>query len=416
MDAATTSLTTDLLPSIAAALGAGLLIGIERERRKGHGAQRQFAGVRTFTLAAVMGAVAQSIGLPWLVILGGLLILTLTAIRYARERATDPGITTELALFVTYLLGVHAIEHPRFAAGAAVIVATLLYARQGLHRFSTELLSPTELRDGLVLAGAALVVLPLIPATPLTWLGGLDPRRLWALAVLFMTLQGLGHVALRAFGPRAGLALGGLLSGFVSSTATTAALGARARRNPALLPSCIAGAWFSTVSTAVQLALVAAAIHPASLTALRAPLAAMLVTALVLATLALRRQHDGAATQSDGHAFHLLPSLGFAALLAGVTAGVGLIERHYGLAGATLGIALAGFADAHAAATSALSLAAGDLVDPPTLARCVLIAMSTNTCSKVLLAWLNGGARYGSWTGAGLLLIAAAAWLPTLNS
>lgn len=414
MDPAATSLTTDLLPSFAAALGAGLLIGIERERRKGQGAQRQFAGIRTFTLAAMMGAVAQRIGVPWLVILGGLLILTLTAIRYARERATDPGITTELALFVTYLLGVHAIDHPRFVAGAAVIVATLLYARQGLHRFSTELLSPTELRDGLVLAGAALVVLPLIPATPLAWLGGLGPRRLWALAVLFMTLQGLGHVALRAFGPRAGLALGGVLSGFVSSTATTAALGARARRDPSLLPSCIAGAWFSTVSTAVQLGLVAAAIHPASLAALRGPLAAMLTTALVLATLALLRQRSGAAPQSDSHAFHLVPSLGFAALLAGVTAGVGLIERHYGLAGATLGIALAGLADAHAAATSALSLAASGLVDPPTLTRCVLIAMSTNTCSKVLLAWLNGGARYGAWTGTGLLLIAGAAWLPTL--
>lgn len=404
--------TFDLLPSFAAALGAGLLIGIERERRKGRGADRRFAGVRTFSLAAVMGAVAQSLAMPWIVLLGGVLILVLTAIRYARERSDDPGITTELALFVTYLLGVQSIEHPRFAAGAAVVVASLLYARQGLHRFSTELLSPTELRDALLLAGAALVVLPLIPATPIAWLGGLDPRRLWALAVMFMTLQGLGHVALRALGPRLGLAVSGLLSGFVSSTATTAALGARARREPAVLPSCVAGAWFSTVATAVQLALIAMAIHPSSLLVLRLPLLAMLLTALALALGALKWQHDGAASHTDGHAFHVLPSLGFAALLAGVTAGVGFIERHYGLAGATLGIALAGLADAHAAATSALSLAHAGLVDPPTLARCVLLGMSSNTLSKIIFAWFNGGARYGLWTGGGLLLIALAAWLP----
>jgi uncharacterized membrane protein (DUF4010 family) len=403
--------TFELLPSFAAALGAGLLIGIERERRKGLGADRRFAGVRTFSLAAVMGAVAQSLAMPWIVLLGGVLILVLTAIRYARERSEDPGITTELALFVTYLLGVQAIEHPRFAAGAAVVVASLLYARQGLHRFSTELLSPTELRDALLLAGAALVVLPLIPATPTAWLGGLDPRRLWALAVLFMTLQGLGHVALRALGPRIGLALGGLLSGFVSSTATTAALGTRARREPGLLPSCVAGAWFSTVATAVQLALIATTIHPPSLAVLRVPLLAMLVTALVLALIALKSQRDGAPAHTDGHAFHVLPSLAFAALLAGVTAAVGLVERQYGLAGATLGIALAGFADAHAAATSALSLAHGGLVDAPTLARCVLIGMTTNTVSKILFAWINGGARYALWTGGGLLVIALAAWL-----
>jgi len=402
---------SSLLPSFAAALGAGLLIGIERERRKGQGADRQMAGVRTFTLAALMGAVARSLDETWMVLLGGLLILSLTAIRYARDRSDDPGITTELALFVTYLLGVHAIEHPRFAAGAAVIVAMLLYARQGLHRFSTELLSPAELRDGLLLAGAALVILPLIPSTPLAWLGGLDPRRLWALAVLFMALQGAGHIALRAFGPRVGLALGGLMSGFVSSTATTGALGLRARREPALLASCIAGAWFSTVATAVQLALVALAIHPPGLEVLRAPLLAMLACALALALIAMRFQHDSPRGASDGHAFHLSASFGFAALLAGVTAAVGWIERQFGLAGATVGIALAGFADAHSAATSALSLAHAGAIDGPTLARCVFIAVTTNTASKMLFAFVNGGPRYGAWISAGLLTILAAAWV-----
>ncbi len=405
---------SSLLPSFAAALGAGLLIGIERERRKGRGAGRQLAGVRTFTLAALMGAVARSLDEAWMVLLGGVLILALTAIRYARERSDDPGITTELALFVTYLLGVHAIEHPRFAAGAAVIVAALLYARQGLHRFSTELLSPTELRDALLLAGAALVVLPLIPPTPLAWLGGLDPRRLWALAVLFMTLQGAGHIALRLFGPRLGLALGGLMSGFVSSAATTGALGLRARKEPALLATCVAGAWFSTVATAVQLAIVAVAIHPPGLAVLRTPLLAMLACALLLAVVAMRFQHDGPPGRRDGHAFHLGASLGFAALLAGVTAAVGWIEREFGLAGATVGIALAGFADAHSAATSALSLAHAGALDDAGLARCVLLAVSTNTVSKMLLAIVNGGVRYGAWTSAGLAAITVAAWVAVL--
>lgn len=403
-----------LLPSYAAALGAGLLIGIERERRKGQGRERQFAGVRTFTLAALLGAVTRSLDDAWMVLLGGALILVLTAIRYARERSDDPGITTELALFVTYLLGVHAITHPRFAAGAAVVVAALLYARQGLHRFSTELLSPTELRDGLLLAGAALVVLPLIPATPLAWLGGLDPRRLWAIAVLFMTLQGAGHIALRAFGPRVGLALGGMMSGFVSSTATTAALGARARHEPALLAGCVAGAWFSSVATAVQLALVTVAIHPPSLAVLRLPLLAMLISVALLAAAAMRLQRVARSAATDGHAFHLGASLAFAALLAGVTAAVGYTEREFGPGGATLGIALAGFADAHSAATSALSLAHGGQLDAPSLARCVMLAVTTNTVSKALLAFANGGARYGAWTSGGLALSVGVAWLALL--
>jgi len=46
------------LLGFATALGCGLLIGIERERRKGSGPARALAGVRTFTLAALTGAVA----------------------------------------------------------------------------------------------------------------------------------------------------------------------------------------------------------------------------------------------------------------------------------------------------------------------------------------------------------------------
>ena len=201
----------------------------------------------------------------------------------------------------------------------------------------------------------------------------------------------------------------------VSSTATTGALGGRARETPDLLPSCVAGAWFSTCATAVQLMLIVATIHPASFVVLRGPLFAMLAAALLCAWLALGRQRERAASvPSTGHAFKLAPSLGFAALLAGVTATVGLIERHYGLAGAGIGIALAGFADAHAATTSALSLAHGGAIDVGTAGHCVLLAVTTNTVSKILFAFGAGGARYGVPVSVGLVLISGAAWLGLL--
>ena len=44
---------------IAVAGGAGLLIGLERERRKQQPGHVAFAGVRTFTMAALAGAIAQ---------------------------------------------------------------------------------------------------------------------------------------------------------------------------------------------------------------------------------------------------------------------------------------------------------------------------------------------------------------------
>ncbi|MBN9117199.1 MAG: hypothetical protein J0I36_18510, partial [Pandoraea sp.] len=55
----------DILP-YATALAIGLLIGAERERRKGASRERAAAGIRRFELTAVLGAVALALGGVWL--------------------------------------------------------------------------------------------------------------------------------------------------------------------------------------------------------------------------------------------------------------------------------------------------------------------------------------------------------------
>jgi Domain of unknown function (DUF4010)/MgtC family len=257
--------------SFAVALGAGLLIGIERERRKGAGADRALAGVRTFTLTSLAGALAQALQQPLLVAAGAVLTVVLIAIAYQRDQSTDPGVTTEVALFITFLIGVTTVDAPVFAGGAAVVVASLLAMRSRLHDFSTKVLTARELHDALLLAGAAMVILPLVPNAPAPWLSGANPRRLWGLVVLILALQGAGYIALRVAGARLGLALSGLASGFVSSTATVAAMGSRARTHPLLRPVCVAGAMFSSVATYLQLGLIALALHPPSLAVLAIP-------------------------------------------------------------------------------------------------------------------------------------------------
>ena len=123
-------LTPDSLTSLAVALGLGLLIGVERERRKGEGPTRHFAGLRTFTLAALAGAVAQLLAQPLLTFVAGALVASLAAVSHLRDRSRDPGATTEVALFLTYLLGVLAVALPALAAAGGVLVAALLAARE----------------------------------------------------------------------------------------------------------------------------------------------------------------------------------------------------------------------------------------------------------------------------------------------
>lgn len=398
---------------LAAALGGGLLIGLERERRKRMRPQRAAAGIRSFALAALGGGIAQALAEPALVGLGALTVALLAAIAYWRslqsstgEPATDPGLTTELALFITYLVGVLSVQQPALGAGAAAVVAGLLAARERLHRFAVSVLSEAELHDALLLAALTLVLLPLAPAARLPWLGGMAPRTVILLMVLILTLQGVGHVALRALGPRAGLALSGLISGFVSSTATIAAMGARARAEPLRRAGCEAGAIFSTTATWLQAMVMLTALAPAAAAALLPCAALGAAVALAGGVLRLRplAQQDGAATDAAANAalrgtrgpLHLPEALLVALLLAVVATAAAWAQQRFGQSGLLASAALAALADAHSAVAALGAMQASGQIDALTVRHGALLAVAANSLTRIVTAFAAGGAGFGT--------------------
>lgn len=406
---------------LAAALGGGLLIGLERERRKGRGASRAAAGIRSFALAALGGGIAQALGQPALVALGALMVATLVAIAFWKSHhppageQVDPGVTTELALFVTYLVGVLAVREPLPGAAVAVVVAGLLAARERLHRFATELLSEGELHDALLLAALALVLLPVVPPEPWPLLGGLAPRTLLGLVVLILLLQAAGHVALRLFGARAGIALSGLFSGFVSSTATIAAMGVRARGEPAQRAASEAGAVLSTAATWLQAMLMLLAVAPAAARALAPAAAAGALVALAFGAL---RAHGAAAVAPPAAAAHGPLRVREAALLAlllgAVTVGVSWAERTFGALGLYGGTALAALADAHSPVAALGALQAAGALSAEAVRDGALLAVATNAVTRSVTAFAAGGQAYGARVALSLLLSTGAAALAAL--
>jgi len=393
-----------MVVGLAVALGAGLLIGIERERRKGRGDDREAAGLRTFAIAALAGALAQALPVPGLVAAGAVLVAALVAIAYWKSRSRDPGLTTELALFATYLIGVQAMLWPALAAACGAGLAALLALRERLHHFATQLLSEQELHDGLLLAALALIVLPLLPAGPIAALGGIALRPLGALVLLIMALQAAGQVALRWLGPKAGVLAGGFASGFVSSTATIASLGSRARAEPASRALYAGGATASGAATWLQVLILSAALSPAGAWAL-APVALGGAAGAALAAAVALRTGGGAAPappQTARSALRPREALMVALLLGGVAAGVGWARQRYGELGMEAGVAIAALADAHAPVASLASLHAGGTIDTGLLVRGVLLAVGVNTVSRCVVAAVAGGARYALRVGAGL--------------
>src|SRR5690606_23374338 len=142
-----------------------------------------------------------------------LLAGTFAALSYLRTSQTDTGITAEIALLCSVLLGGLAMREPGAAGMLAVLIAILIQAKSRLHHFSREVISNREIADGLVLLAFALIVLPLLPDEPIGPYGALNLATVWKLVVLVMAVGALGHVALRLIGSRWGLLLSGFFSG-----------------------------------------------------------------------------------------------------------------------------------------------------------------------------------------------------------
>ena len=164
------------------------------------------------------------------------------AMSYRLSRAEDPGLTGEITLVLTTLLGGLALGLPALAGGLGVVVAALVYLKAPLHQLARERVSEAEVRDGLVLLASALVVLPLVPDRSIGPFDVFNPAMLWKLVVLVMAISALGHVALRLVGNRWGLAVAGFFAGYVSSTAAVAGFGQRVRETPALRSPAVGAA------------------------------------------------------------------------------------------------------------------------------------------------------------------------------
>jgi uncharacterized membrane protein (DUF4010 family) len=386
--------------TLVAALGCGLLIGVERERRKGEGPGRALAGLRTFALACVTGAAAALTQIDGVIVVGAVFVAALAVVAYGRDRSDDPGVTTEVALLLTYLIGVLCAWSLPLAAGLAVGLTAVLFSRESLHQFARHWLRPAEVRDGIVLAALVLLALPLVPDRPL-WGNTLNPHVIVQLLALLLGVQASAHLARRLLQAQHAVALSAVASGFVSSTATIATQGLAVREGRSGARLMAGGALLSCVSTLLQLLLVATAVQPAWLMHLAWPALGGALLALTWGMWLVRGappETVQVAIEQDERMFSLKGAAAVAVLLAGVQVLVHALTLWLGEAGLIVGTLVGAMADLHSA------LAAVFTSGPPAPIghQAVMGALAVHALSKTVTAGLVGGRTYAMWFLPGL--------------
>lgn len=402
----------DDLKPILVAVAIGIMVGAERERSH-RDSPGKIGGVRTFALLAATGALAAVIS-PEVIAVGFVAVGVVVAVGYWSTIQSHPGSTTAVSALATYLLGALTRDRAALAVGIGVVIVVLLLSKERLHRLLRDVVSDTEAEDAVKLLVLAFVVLPLLPDRGLGPYGVINPFRIWLLVVAVVGIGWLGYLGVRVLGSRRGLLVSGLAGGFVSASATTAAMGRLARPSAtetaaadsapqaaAKARSALAGALAASISTMVQLALVIGVVSRSVLAGIWAPaLAAAVVLAAFVVPL-LRRAPIGhtptATPPTNGavRAFALRPALVLAAVITTAVLVSRWASDSFG-GGAAIGVAaLAGLADGHAGAVSAASLAARGDIDTATAVWAAAASLGTNSLVKVILAFAAGGRGFG---------------------
>ncbi|HEX7021763.1 MAG TPA: DUF4010 domain-containing protein [Trueperaceae bacterium] len=412
--------TASVIVSFLVATLLGFMIGLERERKRELTATGSiFAGVRTFTLIALFGAISgvlSGVVGTVMIVLGLAALGTLLALAYWRSSTgMKIGGTTEIAALVAFGLGVLAgLNQYVIALAGAVIATAVLSLREELHNLAGAL-SREDLFAAVQFAAVSLVILPLVPNENFGPWGVWNPRTIWLLVVLISGISFVGYLAAKLIGTKRGIGLSGILGGLASSTAVTLSFSERSKTNPGLGLILAVGVLAASAVMVPRFVILLGIVRPSLILGIVVPYALLFVITTIGGAIVFRRSRkedvEGVALSNP---FELKTALQFALLFALILLLARAAQEYLGESGIYLASVLAGLVRPDAIILT-LGQQVGDGLDPAVAAHGLVLAAASNTLLKAGLALGLGSGVFGRAVLATLMVAAvaavAAAWL-----
>ena len=185
---------THISLKILLALGIGLFIGLEREFAS------KDVGLRTFSFTALFGLLCHLIGPPFSVA-GLLAILCMTAYLNIRALLVNKalGITTSVALLITFCLGILVgIGHVFTPVAVSILITLLLAWKSELAAFAHGL-KLVEIRSAVVLGLLTFVIYPTLPDSVIDSWGLFNPREAWTTVIVLAGISFVNYVLLKVY-------------------------------------------------------------------------------------------------------------------------------------------------------------------------------------------------------------------------
>jgi uncharacterized membrane protein (DUF4010 family) len=387
----------DLAFRFGAALGLGLLLGLERERKRD--AELLFGGIRTFALIALLGAVAafmeREIDQGWLIFAVFVALSALVIVSYATTAARgELGITTEVTALLAFIAGaLCGWDKVGVASVTTVVCLLLLTLKDFLHGLARRV----ELGDveaTLKFAVISVIILPLLPNETFgpPPVDVINPYKIWLMVVLIAGLNFLGYLLVKILGNEHGFLLTGVLGGLVSSTAVTLSFSQRSRQEPAMSSAFVLAIVVAWTIMFLRVVVMVGVVNRALAASLALALGCMAAAGLVVSLVLWRRSrtHEKGVVTAGANPFELSEAIKFGLLFGLVTIVAKAAQTYLGAAGLYLAGALAGLTDVDAISLSMANLAAANPESLVVAARTIVIAVLANTLVKAGMAGFMG--------------------------
>ncbi len=389
---------------LAAALGIGFIIGMQRENSYSRNNSRHPAGLCSFSIVSLCGALSCYLGefmdsiVPFvtgLVVVGLLLVASHVAYGLSNRGNGGPaGVTTSAALIMIYFLGALCWFNRLLEACILMIILLwLLAVKRQLHEFAKKL-SSEDIMATVKFAVISLLILPFLPnhAFGPPGLEVLNPHTIWLFVVFISGIGFVGYVLIKVVGPGKGIWLTGLLGGLASSTALTLNLAGRSCDNEQYAADFTLGIVLSWSVMYVRLYLICVFLMPALAMPLLAPLIVPVVPGLGYAGyLKMRESKNHVQKTTDfNNPFKLLPAIKFG-LVFTVVMFLANAARVYLGSGALIACSfLGGAAEMDAVAFSLIDMCRKATLENHSLILALLFASLANTITKGGIVYFLG--------------------------
>ena len=386
---------------LIAALGIGFIIGMQREHSYFDASDRHPAGVRTFSMIGLCGALAiffcelmHSVApfVTGLVVIGVLLAASHVAFGLSHKEETA-GITTSVALLLVYLLGGMCWYNRLLEACVGMVVLLLLLnSKKQLHDFANKL-SAEDIIATVKFAVITLMVLPFLPNQSYgpPGLEVLNPHSIWLFVVFISGIGFVSYILIKLIGPGKGIWLTGLFGGLASSTALTLNMVGRSRENEDFADDFTMGIVLSWAVMYARLYGICIFLVPNLAGPLAVPLLVPVAPSLGYALFLKFKSRSHAEKSSNfSNPFRLLPAIKFG-LVFTVVMFVANAARVYLGNGALIGCSfLGGAAEMDAVAFSLLDMSMKASLENRELILSLLFASLANTLAKGGLVFFLG--------------------------